>query len=296
VDEGEEPGIVAARSFLFVPGDRPDMLAKAAHRAADALIIDLEDAVAPSAKLQARETVATWLTRLTIPAPEIWIRLNHPSDSFEAEMRAVANPRLTGLMIPKVSMPAELERAANLLDDVEIANRMSGGSVRLLPIIETAAGMLRVAELGACRRVSQLMIGELDLSAELGIEPTNEMALLPLRMQVVVASAALGLEPPLGPVSPNFRDLDALRSETQSLASLGFGSRPAIHPAQVPVYNEVFTPSADAVDRARTLVDLYDTALAEGRGAVTDSDGHMVDEAVVRVARRLLARAQADTT
>jgi citrate lyase subunit beta/citryl-CoA lyase len=135
------------------------------------------------------------------------------------------------------------------------------------------------------------MIGELDLSAELGIEPSNTDALLPLRMQVVVVSAALGLEPPLGPVSPDFRDLEGLRRESELLAGLGVGSRPAIHPAQVAVFNEVFSPSAEAVAEAGRLVELYEAALAEGRGAVTDDDGHMVDEAVVRVARRIMARA-----
>ena len=140
------------------------------------------------------------------------------------------------------------------------------------------------------------MIGELDLSAELGIDPTNQLALLPLRMQIVVVSAALGLEAPLGPVSPDFRDLETLRQETEELAGLGFGSRPAIHPLQVPVYNEVFGPSPEVVARARKLVSLYDSALAEGRGAVTDDEGHMVDEAVVRLARRVLDRARTDPT
>ncbi|MDF1596443.1 MAG: CoA ester lyase [Acidimicrobiia bacterium] len=286
---------MAARSFLFVPGDRPDMLAKATKRGADALIIDLEDAVAPSAKQQARETVSSWLAGLAGPVPDIWVRLNHPGDSFGAEILAVPNARVTGVMIPKVSTRTELEHAANLLDDAEIAKGLPAGSIRLLPIIETAAGMLGVGELGAARRVSQLMIGELDLSAELGIDPANSAALLPLRMQVVVASAALGLEAPLGPVSPNFTNLETLRNEAQELASLGFGSRPAIHPVQVPVYNEVFGVTPGAVARARKLVALYDAALAEGRGAVTDDEGHMVDEAVVRLARRVLDKSRTDT-
>lgn len=286
--------MAAARSFLFVPGDRPDMLAKAPARGADALIIDLEDAVAPSAKSHARNTTASWLETLEPPHPDIWVRVNHPGDLFELDLLAVVGPQVSGLMVPKVSTAGELARAANLIDDAEIANRLSGGSIQLLPIIETAAGLLKVAELGASRRVSQLMIGELDLSAELGIDPHNSAALSPLRMQVVVASAALGLEPPLGPVSPDFRDLDGLRRETMVLAGLGFGSRPAIHPAQVPIFNDVFSPSPEAVAEATRLIALYEAALADGRGAVTDADGHMVDEAVVRVARRTLEKARTE--
>jgi citrate lyase subunit beta/citryl-CoA lyase len=284
--------MAAARSFLFVPGDRPDMLAKAPARGADALIIDLEDAVAPSVKSHARDTTASWLGTLEPPHPDIWVRVNHPGDLFELDLQAVVGPQVSGLMVPKVSTAGELARAANLIDDAEIANRLPGGSIRLLPIIETAAGLLRIADLGASRRVSQLMIGELDLSAELGIDPHNSAALAPLRMQVVVASAALGLDPPLGPVSPDFRDLDGLRRETTVLAGLGFGSRPAIHPAQVPIFNQVFSPSPEAVGEARRLIALYETALADGRGAATDADGRMVDEAVVRVARRTLERAR----
>ncbi len=278
----------SARSFLFVPGDRTDMLAKAASRGADALILDLEDAVAPSAKAHARQTAAEWTARIAPPSPDVWVRVNHPGPLFEDDVRAVAGPGITGIMLPKVSAAQELERAADLLDA-----REDGGRIAILPIIETASGLLTVGELAACRRVRQLMIGELDLSAELGIDPSDATALLPLRMQVVVASAAAGLEPPLGPVSPNFQDLEALTNETGALAALGFGSRPAIHPAQVPVFNHVFSPSPEAVARAQRLVDLYDAALAKGRGAVTDEAGHMVDEAVVRVARRLLEKADA---
>ncbi|MGZ8755492.1 MAG: HpcH/HpaI aldolase/citrate lyase family protein, partial [Acidimicrobiia bacterium] len=115
---------------------------------------------------------------------------------------------------------------------------------------------------------------------------------IPLRMQLVVASAAAGSEPPLGPVSTNYRDLESLRDETRRLVRLGFGGRPAIHPAQVPVFNEVFIPSQADVHRAQRLVDLYESAISQGRGAVTDEEGRMVDEAVVKIARRVIESAR----
>jgi citrate lyase subunit beta/citryl-CoA lyase len=139
-----------------------------------------------------------------------------------------------------------------------------------------------------------MMIGELDLGAELGVDPTATEAMMPLRMEVVVASAAAGIAPPLGPVLADFRDLDELAVDTRRLARQGFGSRPAIHPAQVAVINAAFTPGPVEVARARRMVEMYEAALAAGKGAATDQDGRMVDEAVIRVARRVLDAARRD--
>jgi citrate lyase subunit beta/citryl-CoA lyase len=268
------------------------MLSKAGARGADALIIDLEDAVAPVAKAAARAALSTWLDGLAQPSFEVWVRVNHTLEMLETDLRAAVHPQVTGVMLPKVRTVGERDHAADLLGRFEELSGLRTGSILLLPIIETAEGMLAVAELARGRRVHQLMIGELDLGAELGLDPADPTAFQPLRIQVVVASAAGGIAPPLAPVSPDFRDLDGLREETQRLRRWGFGSRPAIHPAQVPVYNEVFTPSGPEVERAARMVELYDAALARGRGAVTDEDGHMVDEAVVRVARRVLDAAR----
>lgn len=281
--------MTAARSFLFVPGDRPDMLAKARDRGADALIVDLEDAVAPSAKQAARDSVAAWLMSAVRP-PDVWVRINHPHGA-EDDLQVAVVPQVTGVMIPKVTSQGDLLAVNAGIDRLERNGGLPPGAVATLPIVETAAGLLAVADLARTPRVRQLMIGEFDLSADLGIDPARSDALLPMRMSVVVASAAAGLDPPLGPVSANFRDPELLRRETLEIAALGFGSRPAIHPAQVPVINDVFTPSAAEIERAARLVDLYEAALAEGRGSITDAAGHMVDEAVVRVARRVLARA-----
>jgi citrate lyase subunit beta/citryl-CoA lyase len=216
------------------------------------------------------------------------VRVNNVPELLADDVAAAVAPRVAGLMVPKVDGPAVLAAIADMVEEEEAMAGMDIGSVRLLPIIETARGMAAVAAIAAAPRVHQLMIGELDLGADIGVDPTDEAALVPLRLQVVVASAAAGIEPPLGPVSTDFADLDALAAETRRLARQGFRARPAIHPAQVPVYNAVFTPSPVEVERARRLVDLYEEAHAAGKGAVVDDDGRMVDEAVVRVARRLL--------
>jgi citrate lyase subunit beta / citryl-CoA lyase len=160
-------------------------------------------------------------------------------------------------------------------------------------LLESAAGILSARAIAQEPRVWQLGLGELDLCAEVGIQPSaDERELLSIRVHVVLASAAAGLEPPVGPVWTDFRDLAALRRSTEALRRVGFGSRWAIHPAQVPVINETFTPTPEQLEAARRLVERYDSALDEGVGVCVGEDGHMVDEAVVRAARRILARAR----
>jgi citrate lyase subunit beta/citryl-CoA lyase len=281
---------MTARSYLFVPGHRADMLANAGRRGADAIIADLEDAVAPAERPAARETVAAWLAGLDTPPFESWVRINAPT--VAADLAALGPAMLTGLLVPKLRSGADLAAVTGYLDQMEADAGLPAGRIRLIPIVETAAAMRALDGIATAPRVQRLMIGELDMAAELGIDPANVEAFIPLRMAVVVASAAAGIDPPLGPVSPDFRDLEALAADTHRLSRQGFGSRPAIHPAQVPVINAAFTPDRAEVERARRLVAMYEAAVAAGEGAVTDEDGHMVDEAVVQVARRLLERAR----
>ncbi len=149
--------------------------------------------------------------------------------------------------------------------------------------------MLRAAEIAQAPRVRRLQVGEADLKADTGIEPgDDERELLWVRSQVVLVSAAAGIDPPVGPVSTNFRDLDALRVSTEAVRRLGYRGRACIHPAQIAVVHEVFTPSPEQVDAARALIAAYDAAVAAGSGVLIGADGRMVDEAVVRQARRLV--------
>ena len=162
----------------------------------------------------------------------------------------------------------------------------------ITPLIETAAGLLTTVEMVATEGVERLAIGEADLSAELGVAAGEDgIELLYARSRLVIASAAAGIDAPTGPVFTNFGDPDGLRRSTEALARLGFGSRPAIHPAQVPVINEVLTPTAQELSDARDLIQSHQEALAAGSGAGA-ADGVMFDAAVVRQARRVLARAE----
>lgn len=284
---GEAVAPITARSALYVPGDSPEKLDRSFGRGADTLIVDLEDAVAPSAKGEARRIVASWLPSLP-PAP-VWVRVNN-SDYLAADVAAVVRPGLSGVCLPKTSSARELVRLDGMLEAAELAAGLPAGSIRVWPLIESPTGVLAAPELAAAPRVAGLQIGEVDLMAELGVTPSEcEEELRPHRAAVVVASTAAGLGAPLAPVSPQWRDEDLYRRSTEAAARMGFGGRVCIHPRQVAIANEVFTPSAERVDWAKAVLERFDTAVSAGMGVVVDSQGQMIDEAVVRIARRINA-------
>ena len=282
---------VLARSYLYVPADQPDRLAKAPGRGADALIADLEDAVAPARKAAARAVVRDWLAgQAETPVP-VWLRVN--AGQADLDIAAAVQGNLAGVVIPKAE-PGLLAEIDRLLTERERALGLPPGTIRVQPLIETASGLLSVAAIAAAPRVVRLGIGEVDLAAELGLRPGAAGAeLTALRLQVVVASAAAGIAAPVGPVSRDFHDLAALRDSTRALLRLGFRARTAIHPAQLPIINEVFTPAPSEVRRARRLLAAFDQSERAGAGVMLDDSGGMVDIAVVRAARETLARAAA---
>jgi len=274
------------RSVLFVPGDRPDRCDKAMAAGADAVCVDLEDAVAPTAKAGARDSVAAFLARCDTAGhgrrPPVIVRVNEPG-SNEGRMDAAALggcPQPDAFMIPKVAAADGIRRAQQLL----------GEDIPLLPIIETGRALENAADIGmASPAVAALMFGGFDLSAELGAEPEWE-PLLYARSRVVHAAALGGLDV-IDMPSRDFRDVWRLRTEAERARRLGFTGKVAIHPAQVPVIHDVFTPSPEEVEQARRIIEADRGA---GGGAVS-LDGRMVDRPVVEAARRVLERRRAGT-
>lgn len=277
-----------ARSYLYVPGDRPDRMDGAVGRGADAVILDLEDSVTPGRKDAARESVAGWLAGRGGSPVELWVRINATSQA--ADISAVLHPVLTGVVVPKAET-ALLSDVDKLLTGFERERGIPEGRTGVLALVETATGLASAAALATAPRVVRLGIGEVDLAAELGVRLSDDRAeLTPIRLQLVVASAAARIGPPVGPTSLDFRDLDRLRASTEDLLRLGFRARTAIHPAQLATINSVLTPSADSVRRARRLVEEYERAERDGTGVVLDDHGRLVDAAVVRSAREVLSR------
>ncbi|MFD4668738.1 HpcH/HpaI aldolase/citrate lyase family protein [Lentzea sp. NPDC058450] len=262
------------RSYLYVPGDQPDKLAKASSRGADALIADLEDAVPPAAKQTARSTVAAYLSG----GGRAWVRVN--AGAAAEDLAAIAGcAGLQGVVVPKAE-PALLSEVDELLGERPIP---------VLAMVETARGIRRLDEVAASPRVVRLGIGEADLAGELGLRlDADRTQLWPVRLELVLASAAAGLVPPAGPVETAVRDLGRLRTTTETLLHQGFRARTTLTPAQVDVVNSVFTPTTEEIAAARRVVDRL-----SADAVWIDDDGRFVDAAVVRTAQDVLARADA---
>ncbi|WP_431935470.1 HpcH/HpaI aldolase/citrate lyase family protein [Micromonospora sp. RP3T] len=280
---------MVSRSWLYVPGHSRRMLDKAAGVGADAIIADLEDAVPAAQRPTARSVVADWLDSGATGDADAWVRVS--SDALEEDLRAAVRPGLTGVVVAKVDGPSLLSRLDALLTALESERGLPAGRIAVSPRLESARGLRQIDAVAAAPRVLLLGLGEADLSADLGLRPGPDgWELLPARFEAVVASAAAGLAAPVGPATVNYRDTEKLRAGTEALRRLGFSGRTAIHPHQVPVINEVFTPTAEEVAEAERVIAAY----AEGGGgaAAVDGTGTMVDEAVARSARAVLVRAR----
>lgn len=263
------------RSFLYVPADRPDLFAKAANGPADAVVLDLEDAVPAAGKEAARDAVRRWLGSEPDATAQIWVRVSPLA--LEDDLDAAIHPRVAGLFLAGCT-PQILDRAAG-----------RSGELRLVGLVESAAAVVALPEMATHPRLTAFGVGEVDLLGDLRIARTHrtEAAVAHLRTQVVVHSAAAGLDAPVAPTSTDFRDLDAFAESTRLALDLGFRSRTAIHPAQVPVIHDALTPSADEVAAAQDVVRRFEEA---GGGGTVDARGRFVDAAVVRGARETLAR------
>jgi citrate lyase subunit beta / citryl-CoA lyase len=271
------------RSYLYVPGDDPRKMEKALASEADAVVFDLEDAVALERKEDARDAVAKIV--ISAPPKPCFVRLNKPGSAFiEDDIHAVAGPHLTGLRLPKVESTQDVLRVAERLQGY-------GCGAVVWCLIESALGLEQAFEIARSHeRVAGLGLGEADLSADLGV--LSDEGLLYARSRIVTASRAAGLPNPVQSVYTNVKDAEGLRRSTKSGKALGFMGRSAIHPAQVPIINEVFTPTDEEVAGARELLDAFEAAAGDGSGAFALPDGRFVDEAVVRSARAKLALAR----
>ena len=266
----------AARSFLFVPASDARRVDKALASPAHAVVVDLEDAVAESAKDGARRLVAV---RLRTPRPgggAQLVRINGLDTAHaRADLEAMQGLTLDGIVVPKAE-PQPLQ-----------ALPPSGAAI--VALVETAAGLRRAFEIATRPRVTRLMLGTVDLAAALGATPGPEGGeLLHARSTLVVDSAAAGLGGPIDGPCTAIGDDAALRTETDAANALGFAAKICIHPAQLDIVHDVFAPSEDELAWARRVVAAAEEAGAAGRGAIA-VDGQMVDAPVIARARRLLA-------
>ena len=264
------------RSYLFVPADRPERYAKALASGADAVIVDLEDAVAASAKDGARESLAAWLDGGG-ETSGIAVRINDAaSAAFDADLELVTRAGVVAVVVPKVERAEDLARV-----------RAAAPAAALLPLIETAAGIDRVREIAAAPGVQRLAFGSIDLQLDLGIEEgIDGSELLAFRSALVLTSRLAALDAPVDGVSTAIDDAVALDADTRRARRLGFGAKLCIHPRQVPTVNAAFAPSADELAWAERVV----AAAATTSGGAVAVDGRMVDRPVLLRAQTMLAR------
>jgi len=259
------------RTFLYVPADRLDRLwPRAVDSGVDAVIADLEDGVAASAKDDARENLSRHLSGEHV-GPTLLVRIG-TNDDLDL---LVTRPDVM-VVVPK----------ADLATIGAIEHRLGGR--RITALVESATGVMDLVALSRHPAVERLALGEADLRADLGLGEHADHALWPIRTQLVVASRAAQLEPPVGPVATDWKDLESLRRTSVLLRAAGFGGRSAIHPDQVATIAGVFRPSPDEVAAARRIIKIHEAAVASGHGVSIDDRGRMIDEAVVRSARRVL--------
>jgi citrate lyase subunit beta/citryl-CoA lyase len=265
-----------ARSFLFAPGSDERKLGRALGSGADAVIADLEDAVAPAEKGAARELATTLLGQADTPSVRL-VRVNGVGTEWhEADLAAVASAGIDGIVLPKATAAA-----------VEAVSAVVG--LPLVAIVETAIGLREAFAIASHERVQVLLLGAVDLGLALGLEQREDgQELLFARSSLVVDCAAAGIRPPVDRVWLHVRDPDGLARDCVFARSLGYRGKALIHPDQVAVTHDAFAASTGELERAREIVAAFDQAVADGRGVLA-LDGEMIDLPVVERARQLLS-------
>lgn len=289
------PAIPVLRTLLFVPGDRPDRIVKAVASGADGVAVDLEDAVAAAQKDAARTSLRSALHALPDDGlPVLCVRINAVDSGLAEDDVAALEPvlhRLALVIVPMSADPDGILCAAELLERAERSAGIDVGRTGIVPLVETAAGILSAPAIAASHeRVHTLAFGPADLSRELGITPTADGdEFLHARSHVVLAAAAAHRPPPIDGPHLDLLDADGLAQSARRARALGFGGKQVIHPAQIAAVTDAFSPTQAEVDWARTVDAAFTAAEAEGVSSIRLPDGTFVDYPIARRARAILA-------
>lgn len=281
------------RSYLYVPGNRPDLFDKALGSGADALILDLEDAVPPAEKARGRQLVSDFLA--AAPRANVFVRVNSGTAGLE-DVTALEACGLAGVLIPKAEQACLVGRIDEELSRREVEAGRSVGHILIQPLIETVAGLYDLGELAAASaRVRRFAFGAGDFVRDIRGEPTPaRLETLYARTQLVARSRLLRLEPPVAHVFTPIKDSEGLRRACAEDRALGFFGRSCIHPSQVAIINAAFDRYEDVL-HAKAVLAAYGRSTEEGRGALVLDDGTFVDEAVAARARDVLSRLPNET-
>ncbi len=281
------------RSMLYVPVNVDRFVDKAHTRGADAIILDLEDSIAPSAKEEARTLVPAAAEKVRRGGADVVVRINRPWRLAVRDIEASVGPLVDALALPKLSGADHVRLIDEVVTEMEEAQGLPLGHTRFVAMIETADAYLRMQEIAtASPRIAGLTLGGEDFSADLSMAASSDALYVPKIQTVIVANAAGVL--PLGFIGSiaDFNDTEGFRGIVERSRELGFAGAAGVHPKQITVLNEVHRPTDADVDSARRMIDAYDEAYAQGVGAVV-FEGKMIDVPVVDRARAVIRRYEA---
>jgi citrate lyase subunit beta/citryl-CoA lyase len=285
-----KPGLPVWRSLLYVPVNVEKYVARAHERGADCILLDLEDSVPAHEKDNARKLVAQAAARVRRGGADVAVRVNRPDAMTPKDLDAAVGPEVSAIAVTKVDDAAHLKRLDELVSKLEAKRGLQHGHTRFIAMVETPAAFFRMPEIAAAvERNAAMDIGGEDFALENGMEPTEETLLMP-KQQMIFAARSAGIMP-LGYIASvaSFGDLEAFRRMVQRSRQFGFMGASCIHPAQVAIVNELYSPSAEEVALAGRIIEGNEKAKAEGRASFA-VDGKMVDVPVVVRAERLLER------
>lgn len=284
------------RSWLYAPGNNPKLLDRVFSAGADCVILDLEDSVPLEEKERARGLVGETIdSHQGVPGPLLFARINDPASGLaEDDIRAVVRPGLAGLRVPKVEDASSVRRVAEWVSRAESAAGIPDRTIQLVLGLESAAGVWRAADIAAAHsRVVALNLGVADYSRDLNLRLESEdgRELLYAKSHLVIASRVAGIAPPIDSVYTKIDDLEGLERETRGSRALGMFGKGAIHPRQIEIINQVFTPTEKDVAQATEIVEAAREAAARGSGAIKLPNGDFVDKPIVERAEAVLALA-----
>jgi citrate lyase subunit beta / citryl-CoA lyase len=284
------------RSWMFVPGHRQRMIDKGLGLNADAIMLDIEDGVAPDEKDTARKNIAESLGRAKTPgSPARYVRINAIGHArMEADLEAVVRPGLEGLVCPKVDTAEEVRQIDAILDDKEPMNKLDKGSVRLLIAVESPKGLLNAPAIAAASsRIAGIIFGAEDFGREIGLPAVREgeaRDLLYARSAIVIAAAAAHVQSVDG-VWVDLNDSAGLLGFAKQSRQLGFSGMSCIHPSQIDAINATFSPTAEEIDYCRKVLEAFKEANARGDGSIA-LGGQLIDRPIVERARRTMEMAK----
>ena len=281
------------RTRLYIPGNNPAMIQNASIYGTDSLVFDLEDSITISEKDSAKNLVKNALEEIDFGKCEVTVRINSlDTDFFALDLDAIVTPKLDGILLPKTESLDDIKLVDEELTRIENEKKLTVGKIRIMPILESASGVLNVEEIATGPRIAAIGLGGEDLTADIGAKRTKEGKELEYISSKIILACAANRIQAIDTVYADINDHEGLYQATLKAIDLGFQGKSIIHPSQIEPVHKAFMPSIDEIDKAKKIVKAYKESVKKGTGAIT-VDGRMIDLPVVIRSERILKRAKA---